>query len=63
MVTWNRELQQGPPTPPGLPEDDADAQIAREFQLELSYSAIRTMQVLPAASGWLKVVESFESNQ
>jgi hypothetical protein len=32
------------------------------FKLDLSPSTIRRMQVLPAAGGWLKVLNCFESD-
>lgn len=43
-----------------LPEDEANAQIARGFQLHVSVNA-RTLQILNEAGGWLRVLEQFES--
>jgi hypothetical protein len=42
-----------------LPEDDANRQLALEFQLSLDASRIRRMQVLSTAGGWLRVLERF----
>ena len=44
-----------------LPEDDADADIARGFVQHLSVSS-RYIQILPVCGGWLKVLSQFESD-
>lgn len=44
-----------------LPEDEANAQIARGFQLHASVNA-RKLQILNEAGGWLRVLEQFESD-
>jgi len=44
-----------------LPEDGANAQIARGFQLHASVSD-RRLQILTEAGGWLRVVEQFEGS-
>lgn len=45
-----------------LPEDDANRQIAIGFQLGLDLLRQRGMQVLKPAGGWMKVIETFESD-
>lgn len=45
-----------------LPEDDANGDLARGFQLSLPLLVARQMQVLPPAGGWLKVLDCFESD-
>jgi hypothetical protein len=45
-----------------LPEDDANSQLANGFLLELDQSALTKIQVLPEASGWRVVLNSFESD-
>lgn len=45
-----------------LPEDDANRQIANGFLLASALRA-RSIQVLPEAGGWLKVLESFEADE
>jgi hypothetical protein len=40
-----------------IPEDDANAQLAKGFHLRIT-KAERQLQVLPAAGGWSKAVES-----
>lgn len=42
-----------------LPEDDANRQIAKGFQLEVDWAKQRQMQVLEEAGGWVAVVERF----
>jgi hypothetical protein len=42
-----------------LPEDDANRQLANGFYLELPS---RQIQVLPVVGGWMKVLESFNSD-
>lgn len=42
-----------------LPEDDATRQIANGFVLNLTINA-RTIQILPPAGGWGKVLDEFE---
>lgn len=42
-----------------LPEDDANAQIANGFLLEVAVKA-RNLQILPPAGGWAAVRDSFE---
>ncbi len=44
-----------------LPEDDANARLATGFQLQLDSAQLRQMDVLPAAAGWIKVLDLFES--
>ncbi len=43
-----------------LPEDDANADIARGFVQHLSVSS-ECIQILPVCGGWLKVLDQFES--
>jgi hypothetical protein len=45
-----------------LPEDDANRQMANGFHRQVSPNRQRQMQVLPAAGGWIKVLEQFQSN-
>lgn len=45
-----------------LPEDDANAQLATGFQLELGGIALKQMQVLPSAGGWKAVMDAFCSS-
>jgi hypothetical protein len=42
-----------------LPEDDANRQLAKGFQLELDLTKQRQMQVLEEAGGWVAVLERF----
>jgi len=42
-----------------LPEDDANRQLAKGFQLELNWARQRQMQVLEGAGGWTAVLERF----
>jgi hypothetical protein len=45
-----------------LPEDDANRQLAKSFQLEIELSRQRQMQVLPVAGGWREVLGLFKSD-
>ena len=45
-----------------LPEDDANRQIANGFVLDANLKP-RNIQVLPAAGGWSKVLDSFVKEQ
>ncbi len=42
-----------------LPEDDANRQMAKGFQLEMDGAKQRQMQVLEEAGGWIAVLERF----
>jgi hypothetical protein len=42
-----------------LPEDDANRQLAKGFELQIDPSRLRRIQVLPAAGGWNEVLKSF----
>jgi hypothetical protein len=42
-----------------LPEDDANSQLANGFVLDLDYSALSRIQVLPEVGGWLAVLDTF----
>ena len=44
-----------------LPEDDANAELARGFVQELDSAVIRQFQVLAVAAGWMEVLSKFES--
>jgi hypothetical protein len=44
-----------------LPEDDDDRQLAVEFQAQLDIDRQGQMRVLGEASGWIKVLDLFES--
>lgn len=54
-MSVNREL----PHVLVLPEDDANRQIANGFHLQVVWARQRQMQVLPAAHGWMHVIEDF----
>jgi hypothetical protein len=43
-----------------LPEDDANRQLANGFFLEVTNDA--SMQILPPAGGWTRVLDNFEAN-
>jgi hypothetical protein len=43
-----------------LPEDDANRQIANGFLLDSNLNE-RTIQILPPAGGWTKVINSFKN--
>jgi hypothetical protein len=45
-----------------LPEDGANRQLARGFQLEVDWTGQRQMQVLEEAGGWMAVLERFDSD-
>jgi hypothetical protein len=45
-----------------LPEDDANSQLANGFLLDLHQAALRRIQVLPEAGGWIAVLDRFESD-
>jgi hypothetical protein len=45
-----------------LPEDGANRQLARGFQLEVDWTRQRQMQVLEEAGGWMAVLERFDSD-
>jgi hypothetical protein len=45
-----------------LPEDGANRQLARGFQLEVDWTRQRQMQVLEEADGWIAVLERFDSD-
>jgi hypothetical protein len=45
-----------------LPEDDANSQLANGFLLDLHQAALRKIQVLPEAGGWIAVLDTFESD-
>jgi len=42
-----------------LPEDDANRQLANGFLLDLDYSALSRIQVLPEVGGWMAVLDTF----
>ncbi len=44
-----------------LPEDDANRQLAKGFQLQVPPNRQRQMQVLPVAGGWTGVLKLFQS--
>jgi hypothetical protein len=46
-----------------LPEDDANRQLAKGFEVALNQSVTRSFTVLPPAGGWTNVLEHFSSNQ
>jgi hypothetical protein len=43
-----------------LPEDDANRQLAKGFELEVDSNRQRQMQVLSVAGGWNEVLNLFE---
>lgn len=43
-----------------LPEDDPNRQMANGFRLEIDWSQLRQMHVLPRACGWQKVLKLFQ---
>lgn len=45
-----------------LPEDDANRQLANGFVLALDEPAMRKIQILNEAGGWIKALNSFESD-
>lgn len=45
-----------------LPEDDANRQIANGFLLDTSLRP-RSIQVVPEAGGWLRLIESFQADE
>src|SRR5580704_8616679 len=45
-----------------LPEDDANRQMAKGFELGLDPSIMRSIQVLEAAGGWEAVLNRFASD-
>jgi hypothetical protein len=45
-----------------LPEDDANRQLAKGFQLDLDPCVLRQMDVRKPAGGWLKVLDCFEED-
>ena len=45
-----------------FPEDDADRQLARGFELEIDPKQASKFQVLPIANGWSKLKDKFGSN-
>jgi hypothetical protein len=56
-VSCNKEL----PHVLVIPEDDANRQIAKGFQLNLDSSVLRRMLVVSPAGGWNKVLDTFQS--
>jgi hypothetical protein len=45
-----------------LPEDDANRQMAKGFEMEVDPSRTRSIQVLQVAGGWLEVLNRFASD-
>ncbi len=44
-----------------LPEDDANLQLAIEFQAQVDLNRQRQMYVLAVADGWTRILDLFES--